>query len=156
MCVSSIMEVKGEFQDHRCWHHSFSFIEENNTYKNEQKKIQKNQRMPPGMASQEMMMYWGMAYSSTFVNGRWEYQVINSRSCLFFPSHGILWPVQKSKHGQIRLSTTVRSIAQWSKPELVTHAWSWGVKSMPVSRDQNAKGEKAWISNWCDRSSMGL
>lgn len=36
------------------------FIEENNAYKNEQKEIQRNQRMPPGMPSQEMMMYWGM------------------------------------------------------------------------------------------------
>lgn len=36
------------------------FIEENNAYKNEQKEIQRNQRMPPGMASQELMMYWGM------------------------------------------------------------------------------------------------
>jgi RAT1-interacting protein len=36
-----------------------SFIEENNAYKNEQKQIQRNQRMPPGMASQELMAYWG-------------------------------------------------------------------------------------------------
>lgn len=36
------------------------FIEENNAYKNEQKEIQRNQRMPPGMPSQELMMYWGM------------------------------------------------------------------------------------------------
>jgi RAT1-interacting protein len=31
------------------------FIEENNSYKNEQKEIQRTQRMPPGMPSQEMM-----------------------------------------------------------------------------------------------------
>ena len=35
------------------------FIEENNEYKNRQKELQHNQRMPPGMASQEQMMYWG-------------------------------------------------------------------------------------------------
>ena len=35
------------------------FIEENNEYKNRQKEVQCNQRMPPGMASQEQMMYWG-------------------------------------------------------------------------------------------------
>jgi hypothetical protein len=35
------------------------FIEENNEYKNRQKEVQRNQRMPPGMASQEQMMYWG-------------------------------------------------------------------------------------------------
>lgn len=35
------------------------FIEENNFYKNEQKKVQQNQRMPPGMASQDLMAYWG-------------------------------------------------------------------------------------------------
>lgn len=36
------------------------FIEENNAYRNEQKDIQRSQRMPPGMPSQELMMYWGM------------------------------------------------------------------------------------------------
>ena len=35
------------------------FIEENNAYKNEQKVRQRNQRMPPGMASQDLMAYWG-------------------------------------------------------------------------------------------------
>ena len=40
-----------------------SFIEENNAYKNKQKEIQRNQRMPPGMASQELMMYWGKTIS---------------------------------------------------------------------------------------------
>ncbi|KAJ5966065.1 decapping endonuclease targeting mRNA [Penicillium waksmanii] len=38
------------------------FIEENNSYKNEQKEKQKAQRMPPGMASQERMMYWGYKF----------------------------------------------------------------------------------------------
>jgi RAT1-interacting protein len=36
-----------------------SFIEENNVYKNQQKQIQQNQRMPQGMASQDLMAYWG-------------------------------------------------------------------------------------------------
>lgn len=35
------------------------FIEENNAYKNEQKQLQQNQRMPPGMAPQDLMAYWG-------------------------------------------------------------------------------------------------
>jgi hypothetical protein len=35
------------------------FIEENNLYKIQQKQIQENQRMPPGMASQDLMAYWG-------------------------------------------------------------------------------------------------
>lgn len=42
-----------------------SFIEENNAYKNHQKQLQHNQRMPPGMPSQEMMAYWGTAYTSS-------------------------------------------------------------------------------------------
>jgi RAT1-interacting protein len=37
----------------------FSFIEENNYYKNKQKQLQKNQIMPPGMPSQDLMAYWG-------------------------------------------------------------------------------------------------
>lgn len=39
------------------------FIEENNIYKNQQKHLQKNQRMPPGMPSQDMMAYWGSVYA---------------------------------------------------------------------------------------------
>ncbi|KAJ5449608.1 Decapping nuclease rai1 [Penicillium daleae] len=38
------------------------FIEENNSYKNRQKELQRNQRMPPGMASQDLMMYWGYKF----------------------------------------------------------------------------------------------
>jgi RAT1-interacting protein len=36
------------------------FIEENNEYKNRQKEIQRKRGSPPGMAPQELMMYWGM------------------------------------------------------------------------------------------------
>ncbi|ODM20454.1 Protein rai1 [Aspergillus cristatus] len=43
------------------------FIEENNSYKNEQKKVQHNQRMPPGMASQDLMAYWGYKFESISV-----------------------------------------------------------------------------------------
>ncbi|PWY71522.1 RAI1-domain-containing protein [Aspergillus sclerotioniger CBS 115572] len=49
------------------------FIEENNSYKNEQKQIQKNQRMPPGMASQELMAYWGYKFEALSVlNQPWD------------------------------------------------------------------------------------
>ncbi|GMF76038.1 unnamed protein product [Aspergillus oryzae] len=41
------------------------FIEENNLYKNQQKQLQKNQRMPPGMPSQDMMAYWGSPWDPT-------------------------------------------------------------------------------------------
>lgn len=37
-----------------------SFIEENNEYKNLQKELQRKRGSPPGMAPQELMMYWGM------------------------------------------------------------------------------------------------
>ncbi|KAF4223740.1 hypothetical protein CNMCM6457_000022 [Aspergillus fumigatiaffinis] len=40
------------------------FIEENNVYKNQQKQIQQNQRMPPGMASQDLMAYWGYKFET--------------------------------------------------------------------------------------------
>lgn len=36
------------------------FIEENNEYKNQQKEIQRKRGSPPGMAPQELMMYWGV------------------------------------------------------------------------------------------------
>ncbi|KAL2216912.1 rai1 protein [Thermoascus aurantiacus ATCC 26904] len=43
------------------------FIEENNEYKNEQKRIQRSQRMPPGMPSQDMMTYWGYKFETLSV-----------------------------------------------------------------------------------------
>ncbi|CAL5868876.1 uncharacterized protein PFLUO_LOCUS3103 [Penicillium psychrofluorescens] len=43
------------------------FIEENNAYKNQQKETQRNQRMPAGMASQELMMYWGYKFEAISV-----------------------------------------------------------------------------------------
>ncbi|GAM40798.1 hypothetical protein TCE0_041r13421 [Talaromyces pinophilus] len=43
------------------------FIEENNSYKNAQKEIQRNQRMPPGMPSQDMMAYWGYKFEAVSV-----------------------------------------------------------------------------------------
>ncbi|KAJ6145169.1 dom-3 Z [Penicillium chermesinum] len=43
------------------------FIEENNAHKNQQKENQRNQRMPPGMASQERMMYWGYKFEALSV-----------------------------------------------------------------------------------------
>lgn len=57
MCVSSTELVYRAILliDHR-------FIEENNEYKNKQKRIQLNQRMPPGMPSQDMMAFWGMPF----------------------------------------------------------------------------------------------
>ncbi|BDD56468.1 decapping endonuclease targeting mRNA [Monascus purpureus] len=43
------------------------FIEENNAYKNEQKRIQRNQQMPVGMASQDLMAYWGYKFETLSV-----------------------------------------------------------------------------------------
>jgi hypothetical protein len=45
-----------------------SFIEENNEYKNLQKELQRKRGSPPGMAPQELMMYWGKSehFSSSF------------------------------------------------------------------------------------------
>ncbi|KAI9369789.1 RAI1 like PD-XK nuclease-domain-containing protein [Aspergillus egyptiacus] len=45
-------------------------FQENNAYKNEQKQIQKNQKMPPGMASQDLMAYWGYKFETISVLDR--------------------------------------------------------------------------------------
>ncbi|KXG51178.1 uncharacterized protein PGRI_067500 [Penicillium griseofulvum] len=43
------------------------FIEENNEYKNQQKEIQRKRGSPPGMAPQELMMYWGYKFEKLAV-----------------------------------------------------------------------------------------
>ncbi|OJD26677.1 decapping nuclease rai1 [Blastomyces percursus] len=40
------------------------FIEENNAYKLAQKQSQRNQRMPPGVPSQDMMAFWGYKFET--------------------------------------------------------------------------------------------
>ncbi|KAK2743116.1 decapping endonuclease targeting mRNA [Onygenales sp. PD_40] len=40
------------------------FIEENNEYKNAQKQTQRNQRMPYGAPSQDMMSFWGYKFET--------------------------------------------------------------------------------------------
>ncbi|KAI1924561.1 decapping endonuclease targeting mRNA [Ophidiomyces ophidiicola] len=57
--------------------HSFlgysRFIEENNEYKNNQKQVQKGQRMPPGAPSQELMMYWGYKFEAlSLIDQPWD------------------------------------------------------------------------------------
>ncbi|KAI2044845.1 decapping endonuclease targeting mRNA [Ophidiomyces ophidiicola] len=49
------------------------FIEENNEYKNNQKQVQKGQRMPPGAPSQELMMYWGYKFEAlSLIDQPWD------------------------------------------------------------------------------------
>ncbi|KAJ5779012.1 hypothetical protein N7457_006732 [Penicillium paradoxum] len=43
------------------------FIEENNEYKNQQKENQRKRGSPPGMAPQELMMYWGYKFENLAV-----------------------------------------------------------------------------------------
>ncbi|OQE07030.1 hypothetical protein PENVUL_c015G06718 [Penicillium vulpinum] len=43
------------------------FIEENNEYKNQQKENQSKRGSPPGMAPQELMMYWGYKFETLAV-----------------------------------------------------------------------------------------
>ncbi|KAL2374072.1 decapping endonuclease targeting mRNA [Blastomyces gilchristii] len=40
------------------------FIEENNAYKLAQKQSQRNQKMPPGVPSQDMMAFWGYKFET--------------------------------------------------------------------------------------------
>ncbi|EEH16876.2 hypothetical protein PABG_06963 [Paracoccidioides brasiliensis Pb03] len=55
-----------------CYQESI-FIEENNAYKLSQKESQRNQRMPPGAPSQDMMAFWGYKFETlSLIDEPWD------------------------------------------------------------------------------------
>ncbi|OJD15326.1 protein rai1 [Emergomyces pasteurianus Ep9510] len=80
------------FEMNATYYQGSIFIEENNAYKLAQKQSQRNQRMPPGAPSQDMMAFWGYKFetlslidepwdatSREVIEGR-EEQVVNNKA----------------------------------------------------------------------------
>lgn len=83
------------------------FIEENNLYKNQQKQLQKNQRMPPGMPSQDMMAYWGYKFETlSLLNKPWDpttREEIESRDELVVNNNAQYCSIVRTGIGKTRL-----------------------------------------------------
>ncbi|OKL56760.1 Decapping nuclease rai1 [Talaromyces atroroseus] len=65
--MTAPFDVLNGFEMNATYFQGSIFIEENNSYKNTQKEIQRNQRMPPGMPSQDMMAYWGYKFETVSI-----------------------------------------------------------------------------------------
>ncbi|KAL2003476.1 hypothetical protein VTN02DRAFT_3685 [Thermoascus thermophilus] len=65
--MTAPFDIMNGFEMNATYFQGTIFIEENNEYKNEQKRIQMNQRMPPGMPSQDMMAFWGYKFETLSV-----------------------------------------------------------------------------------------
>ncbi|KAL1980855.1 hypothetical protein VTN96DRAFT_3390 [Rasamsonia emersonii] len=65
--LTAPFDIMNGFEMNATYFQGTIFIEENNAYKNQQKELQRNQRMPPGMPSQDLMAYWGYKFETLSV-----------------------------------------------------------------------------------------
>ncbi|KAL3479433.1 RAI1 like PD-XK nuclease-domain-containing protein [Aspergillus californicus] len=106
------------------------FIEENNAYRNEQKWIQKNQGMPPGMASQDLMAYWGYKFETISVLDKsWDETpraAIEGRENLVVNNNAQYCSVARTGIGHARLVLGGEVDAIWdSKPSRKEDPINW-------------------------------
>ncbi|KAL1963173.1 hypothetical protein VTN77DRAFT_8606 [Rasamsonia byssochlamydoides] len=65
--LTAPFDIMNGFEMNATYFQATIFIEEDNAYKNRQKELQRNQRMPPGMPSQDLMAYWGYKFETLSV-----------------------------------------------------------------------------------------
>ncbi|GCB28027.1 decapping nuclease rai1 [Aspergillus awamori] len=140
------------------------FIEENNSYKNEQKRIQKNQRMPPGMASQDLMAYWGYKFETLSVlNEPWDptpRREIENREELIVNNNAQYCSVVRTAIGRARLVIGGEVDAIWDcKPERKEDPIHWVElkTSAEIRNDRDmVKYERKLLKFWAQSFLLGV
>ncbi|PYI23292.1 RAI1-domain-containing protein [Aspergillus violaceofuscus CBS 115571] len=140
------------------------FIEENNSYKNEQKRIQKNQRMPPGMASQELMAYWGYKFETiSLLNQPWDptpRQEIEGREELVVNNKAQYCSVVRTAIGRTKLVIGGEVDAIWDrKPERKEDPINWVElkTSAEIRNDRDmVKYERKLLKFWAQSFLLGV
>lgn len=140
------------------------FIEENNSYKNEQKEIQKNQRMPPGMASQERMMYWGYKFEVLSVLSKpWDpttREEIEGRQNEIVNNSAQYCSVVKTGMGNVRMILGGEVDAVWDcKPERKEDPIHWvELKTSAEIRNERdmLKYERKLLKFWAQSFLLGV
>ncbi|KAE8146415.1 HLA class III protein Dom3z [Aspergillus avenaceus] len=94
----------------------------NNVYKNQQKQLQKNQTMPPGMPSQDLMAYWGYKFETlSLLNHPWDLttrEEIEARDELVVNNNSQYCSVVRTGIGKTRLVIGGEVDAIWDcKPD---------------------------------------
>ncbi|KAL2862991.1 DXO/RAI1 family decapping nuclease [Aspergillus lucknowensis] len=140
------------------------FIEEHNAYKNEQKRIQNNKRMPPGMASQDLMAYWGYKFETISVlNKTWDATPraeIESREDLVVNNNAQYCSVARTGIGRVKLVLGGEVDAIWdSKPERRDDPINWVElkTSAKIRNDKDAlKYERKLLKFWAQSFLLGV
>ncbi|KAL3455703.1 RAI1 like PD-XK nuclease-domain-containing protein [Aspergillus heterothallicus] len=140
------------------------FVEENNAYKNEQKRIQKNQRMPPGMASQDMMAYWGYKFETISVLDKtWDEATraeIEGRQDLVVNNNAQYCSIARTGIGRSKLVLGGEVDAIWdSKPERKEDPINWVElkTSAEIRNDRDMlKYERKLLKFWAQSFLLGV
>jgi len=140
------------------------FIEENNAYKHEQKRIQQNQRAPPGMASQDRMTFWGYKFETlsvipdiwdatprSFIESRGDHTVNNKAQYCSVVRTGI---------GKIKLVIGGEVDAVWDcKPDKADDPINWVElkTTAEICNDRDlAKYEQKLLKFWAQSFLLGV
>ncbi|GAB1197320.1 decapping endonuclease targeting mRNA [Aspergillus pseudonomiae] len=140
------------------------FIEENNLYKNQQKQLQKNQRMPPGMPSQDMMAYWGYKFETiSLLNQPWDpttREEIESRDELAVNNNAQYCSVVRTGIGKTRLIIGGEVDAVWDcKPARKEDGIHWVElkTSAEIRNDRDMlKYERKLLKFWAQSFLLGV
>ncbi|KAL4926511.1 DXO/RAI1 family decapping nuclease [Aspergillus undulatus] len=140
------------------------FIEENNAFKNEQKQIQKNQRMPPGMASQDLMAYWGYKFETISVLDKtWDEATrdeIEGREDLVVNNNAQYCSIARTGIGRTKLVLGGEVDAIWdSKPDRKEDPINWVElkTSAEIRNDRDmVKFERKLLKFWAQSFLLGV
>ncbi|EAW08616.1 DXO/RAI1 family decapping nuclease [Aspergillus clavatus NRRL 1] len=140
------------------------FIEENNAYKNQQKQIQQNQRMPPGMASQELMAYWGYKFETLcLLQKPWDptpRAEIESREDLVVNNNAQYCSVVRTGIGNSKLIIGGEVDAVWDcKPDRAEDPINWVElkTSAEIKNDRDmVKYERKLLKFWAQSFLLGV
>ncbi|KAL4944721.1 hypothetical protein BDV06DRAFT_232678 [Aspergillus oleicola] len=140
------------------------FVEENNAYKNEQKQLQKNQRMPPGMASQDLMAYWGYKFETISVLDKtWDDATrdeIEKREDLVVNNNAQYCSIARTGIGHTKLVLGGEVDAIWdSKPDRKEDPINWVElkTSAEIRNDRDKlKFERKLLKFWAQSFLLGV
>ncbi|KAL5337084.1 RAI1 like PD-XK nuclease-domain-containing protein [Aspergillus crustosus] len=140
------------------------FIEEHNAYKNKQKRSQRNRRMPPGMASQDLMAYWGYKFETISVLKKiWDAATrdeIESREDLTVNNNAQYCSVARTGIGPTKLVIGGEVDAIWdSKPERKEDPINWvELKTSAEMRNEKdkLKFERKLLKFWAQSFLLGV
>ncbi|OJJ43730.1 hypothetical protein ASPZODRAFT_19035 [Penicilliopsis zonata CBS 506.65] len=140
------------------------FIEENNAYKNMQKQMQRNQRMPPGMPPQDVMAYWGYKFETLSVLQQpWDptpRTEIEDRENEIVNNHSQYCSVVRTGMGNVKMILGGEVDAVWDcKPERKEDAIHWVElkTSAEIRNDRDMlKFERKLLKFWAQSFLLGV